>query len=120
MILIIGGAWQGKLTFAKETFALSEEEICICKEGYIDFSKRCIYGVEEFAWNHPDPEGFFRENREKWENSILIIRDVFCGVVPMDAQTRDWRQKVGRLSQYLSREAQQVSRIFCGLEQRLK
>ena len=31
-----------------------------------------------------------------------------------------WRQKTGRLSQYLSKEASQVSRIFCGLEQRLK
>ena len=50
----------------------------------------------------------------------LILRDVFCGVVPLDPQTRLWRQKTGRLAQYLSKEASQVSRIFCGLEQRLK
>ena len=120
MILIIGGAWQGKLDFAKETFDLAEEDICVCGTGEIDFSRRCIYGIEEFAWNHPDPEGYFRAHRADWEDAILILRDVFCGVVPMEAETRAWRQKTGRLAQYLSREATQVSRIFCGLEQRLK
>lgn len=120
MILIIGGAYQGKLDFAKETFGLKEEDIYICGTGEIDFSKRCIYAVEEFTWGHPDPIGYFQEHREAWENTILILRDVFCGVVPMDAETRLWRQNTGRLAQYLSREARQVSRIFCGLEQRLK
>ena len=43
MILIIGGAWQGKLDFARETFGLSQEEIYTCSPGEIDFSKRCIY-----------------------------------------------------------------------------
>ena len=57
---------------------------------------------------------------EQWQDAILILRDVFCGVVPMEAETRAWRQKTGRLAQYLSKEATQVSRIFCGLEQRLK
>ena len=120
MILIFGGAYQGKLDFAKETFGLTEEDIHVCGTGEIDFSKRCIYAVEEFTWNHPDPAAYFREHREAWEDSILILRDVFCGVVPLEAETRLWRQKTGRLAQYLSKEAKQVSRVFCGLEQRLK
>ena len=120
MILIIGGAHQGKLSFAKEIFGLEESDIYTCSAGEIDFSKRCICSLEEFAWGHPDPAAYFREHREAWENSILILRDVFCGVVPMDPETRLWRQKTGRLAQYLSKEASQVSRIFCGLEQRLK
>ena len=120
MILIIGGAYQGKLDFAKEAFELTDADIHICDRGEIDFSKRCIYGIEEFTWGHPDPKAYFREQRKDWEDSILILRDVFCGVVPMEAETRLWRQKTGRLAQYLSKEANQVSRIFCGLEQRLK
>ena len=103
-----------------ETFELKEEDIYTCSAGNIDFSRRCICALEEFAWDHPDPAAYFREHREDWEDKILILRDVFCGVVPMNPQTRLWRQKTGRLAQYLSREAKQVSRIFCGLEQRLK
>ena len=120
MILIIGGAYQGKLDFAKEAFGITDSDVHICDAGDIDFSKRCIYKIEEFTYTHPDPIGYFQAHREQWQDSILILQDIFCGVVPMGAENRAWRQKTGRLSQYLSREATQVSRIFCGLEQRLK
>lgn len=120
MILIVGGAYQGKLDFAKETFGIGEKEIFACTDGNIDFSFRCITGLEVFTRENPDPIGYFQKNREKWENSVLICQDIFCGVVPMGAENRDWRQNCGRLCQYLAQEATQVSRIFCGLEHRLK
>lgn len=118
MILIIGGAYQGKLEYAKQVLGVTE--VYACTGGKIDFSKGCIYAIEEFTRVCPDPVGYFAENREQWKDSVLICRDIFCGVVPLEAQDRAWRQRTGRLCQYLSREAQQVSRIFCGLEQRLK
>ena len=120
MILIIGGAYQGKLEFAKETFGIGDADVHICDSAEIDFSKRCIYKIEEFTCNHTDPIAYFQTHRMEWQNSILILQDIFCGVVPMGAENRAWRQRTGRLAQYLSKEAQQVSRIFCGLEQRLK
>ena len=120
MILIIGGAYQGKLTFAKEAFGITDADIHICGTGEIDFSKRCIYKIEEFTYSHSDPVSYFQTHREYWQDSILVLQDFFCGVVPMGAENRVWRQNTGRLAQYLSKEAQQVSRIFCGLEQKLK
>ena len=120
MILMIGGAYQGKLDAAKTAFSLTDEDIYTCSDEKIDFSRRCIYKIEEFTFYHPDPVAYFQCCRDEWENSILICQDIFCGVVPMGAENRMWRQKTGRLCQYLSREATQVSRIFCGLEQRLK
>ena len=49
MTLIIGGAYQGKLDFAKETFGIADSDVYICGTGEIDFSKRCIYKIEEFT-----------------------------------------------------------------------
>ena len=120
MILIIGGAYQGKLDFAKYAFGLADADIHTCDAGKIDFSKRCIYKIEEFTFGYSDPIACFKANRDRWENSILICEDIFCGVVPLSEENRAWRQRTGRLCQYLSKEATQVSRIFCGLEQRLK
>ena len=120
MILIIGGAYQGKLDFAKETFGVTEEDVYTCDSGVIDFSKNCIYGIEVFTRENVDPVAYFEAHWEDWQDSILILQDIFCGVVPMGAENRAWRQRTGRLAQYLSKEASQVSRIFCGLEQRLK
>ena len=124
MVLIIGGAYQGKLDFAKTAFTLSEDDIFTCTSLEIDFSKRCINKIEEFTLacvqSGLDPSEYFKAHKEDWKDSILICEDIFCGVVPMGAEMRAWRQATGRLCQYLSREAAEVSRIFCGLEQKLK
>ena len=120
MILIIGGAYQGKLDFAKETLGITDADVHTCSAGEIDFSKRCIYKIEEFTYGHFDPIGYFQTHKDEWQDSILILQDIFCGVVPMGTENRAWRQNTGRLAQYLSKEADRVSRIFCGLEQRLK
>ena len=124
MVLIIGGSYQGKLDFAKTAFTLSEDDIFTCSSSEIDFSKRCINSIEEFSLASircgTDPSEYFKAHKDDWKDSILICEDIFCGVVPMGAEMRAWRQATGRLCQYLSHEAAQVSRIFCGLEQRLK
>ena len=124
MVFIIGGAYQGKLTYAKTAFHLSSEDIFTCTGAEIDFRKRCIRSIEEFTFacvqTRLDAAAYFAEHREEWKDSILICRDIFCGVVPLGADNRAWRQETGRLCRYLSAEASQVSRIFCGLAQRLK
>ena len=120
MILIIGGAYQGKLDYAKRVFGIADGDVCICGKEDIDFSKRCICEIQAFTYTNDDPVQFFKESRGQWKDSVLICRDIFCGVVPMGTENRVWRQKTGRLCQYLAGEATQVIRIFCGLEQRLK
>lgn len=154
MILIIGGAYQGKLEYAKKKFDINEDDIFDCKMNLaseknsgpsaetgtsdckaaadvsepevlsIDFSKTCIYGIEEFAYaciqKNMEPMDYFKEHESEWQDSILICEDIFCGVVPLGADMREWRQATGRLCKHLALEAASVSRIFCGLEQKLK
>lgn len=120
MILIIGGAYQGKREFVCKEFSLTENDIYTCTPGKIDFSKPCIADIQVFTRACSDATAFFQQNRPLWQDKILIMEDIFCGVVPMGEENRTWRQNTGRLSQYLSREADRVSRIFCGLELRLK
>ena len=125
MDFIIGGAYQGKLTFAKNRYGLKDEDIFTCVEdGHIDFSARCVRHIEEFTlWcvrQNEDPVMYFKTYKNEWQNCVLICRDVFCGVVPLEAEMRAWREQTGKLCTYLTGEAQSVSRIFCGLEQKLK
>ena len=63
---------------------------------------------------------YFRENREKWQEKILIMGDVSQGVVPMEARLRAFREMNGRLMLYLGKEAEQVVRVFCGIGKRVK
>lgn len=124
MILIVGGAYQGKLDYAKAAYNLAPEDVFTCTGKEIDFSKRCVNALEEFCYAcigaDIDPIEYAQAHREDWKDSILICSDLSSGVVPIDPVQRHWRHTTGRLCQYLAGEAERVSRIFCGLEQRLK
>ena len=125
MHLIIGGAYQGKLTFAKKLYNFKPEQIFYCEQsGEIDFSLPCITHIEEFVYGcvlrSEDALAYWEKHRSQWKDSILICRDISCGVVPTSPQYRLWRDETGRLCQNLARDANIVSRIFLGLEQRLK
>lgn len=53
----------------------------------------CVFPkIKEFTAQNPDPIDYFKAYREDWQNSILILQDVFCGVVPMGAENRAWWQ----------------------------
>ena len=122
MNLIIGGAYQGKRAFAENTLGIPAADIYTCAGSGIDFSKPCIDRLEEFTLacvkENKDPLGILKG--QDLSGKTLICMDVFCGVVPIDPELRQWRQTTGLVCQYLAAQADRVYRIFCGLEQRLK
>lgn len=125
MELIIGGAYQGKTAFAKENFGLSDGDVFICKKDSApDFGRKCITHLEKFSFwcvEHGfEPAEYFFEHAENISDKILVSDDISCGVVPIDKTERAWREANGRLLIKLSKEAEHVTRIFCGLSQRLK
>lgn len=124
MIFVIGGAYQGKLTYAKDRFSLKDNEIFTCTSEKIDWEKPCLRHIEEFCLGcvrrGVEPREVFVAHEADWKDSVLICRDLFCGVVPMDPEEREWRQATARLCQYLAKRADEVVRLFCGLEQKLK
>ena len=60
------------------------------------------------------------EHYDKWQNSVIICREVFSGVVPIDDTVRAWREETGRVLTWLASQADTVTRLFCGLDQKLK
>ena len=125
MHLIIGGAYQGKLDYAKEHFGVADGEVYDCtEENGIVFGARCLNRLEEFTlWcvrSGQNSVAVFREHRDEWKDAVLICCDIFCGIVPLGADMRAWREETGRLCAYLSGEAETVTRMFCGLPQKLK
>lgn len=54
------------------------------------------------------------------EKSVVIATELGCGVVPLDAEERAYRERAGRLSCLLAERADTVVRVCCGLPQLLK
>ena len=126
MIFVIGGSYQGKCEFVRETFGLAEEDFQICTEDTteIDFGKRAIAHIERFALGcvrrGEEPADYWKANADRIADSILIADDVSCGVVPIDETIRAWREATGRANNHLARQADQVWRVFCGIGSKLK
>lgn len=141
MHLIIGGAYQGKLESARERYNLEAQDVFFCCAGNedrspgspetrfsvepeIDFTRQAVCRLEEFVLgcvrSGIEAKTYLEENRDQWRDTIFICTDISSGVVPCDKELRAWREMVGRTLMYLGREAEEVTRIFCGLPQRLK
>lgn len=117
--LIIGGAYQGKLSCLKKKYNVPEEKIFFCKDNEdIDFSYNYYYGIEKYILfcikNDVQPQMSFPRN------SVLVCTDIFCGVVPMDSTNRMWRECAGLYVQRLSKKSAAVTRVIAGLEEKLK
>lgn len=126
MVFIIGGSYQGKREYAQDRFGLTENDVFVCTEETveIDFNKRIIANIERFALgcikHGGEPKEYWEAHMDELRESILISDDISCGVVPIDAVIRAWREATGRANNYLAREADQVIRVFCGLGQVIK
>jgi len=116
MILILGGAWQGKLTYAMEQYGFSKEECLDLAENDPMPGYRCYYHLEAWTERCETPG----EYTELFRNAVVISREIGSGVVPMEQSERFWRERHGRYLRVLSKEAEQVIRLFCGLPEVLK
>lgn len=110
MILVIGGAYQGKLTWAVEKFHLR----CLCDlaEGFVP-DMQCYYHLEAWTKTH-------EALPELPPEAVVISREVGCGIVPMDAEVRAWRERHGQTLRTLAQQSAKVFRVFCGIGEELK
>ena len=125
MILIYGGAYQGKLPFAQKKYGISERDVFYCTtEAGLDTNKVCVYGWHKFVLSqirkHTDHAMYLTENFEILNNKLIICDDISQGVVPIDAETRLWREEVGKSVTRLAEKSSEVWRVFCGIGTRLK
>ena len=119
MILVFGGAYNGKKDFIKEKFNINEEDIFYCSDGEIDFSKKVICGLHKFTYNNTlknkSSLEYIKENINLFKDKIIISDEISSGIVPLKKEDRMWREETGRCLQYLSKESSCVYRVFCGI-----
>ena len=125
MILIFGGSYQGKLDFAKETFGVTDKDVFTCTvDNEIDWSKKVLYNLDQAFLRHvregKESREVLKEHLDELKDKILIVNDISQGIVPMEREHRDWREMTGRAMLYISKEADEVHRVFCGLGSKIK
>ena len=103
--MIIGGAYQGKLAYAKETFPdvrwtdgeQCEKEAIFQYRGIFHFHKY----IERLLSEGEDISELAKQLKEKNPDLILVTDEIGYGIVPMDP--------------FLAKDAKSVIRVVCGI-----
>ena len=123
MILIFGGAYNGKIEFAKKKYDLKDEDIFFCNDDFLDYSRKIICGLHVFTkkciLNSVDSLKIIEDNIGLLKDKIIICDEIGSGIVPMEKEDRMWREENGRVLQYLCKNADEVYRVFFGLSEKL-
>lgn len=113
MILVVGGQGSGKREFVRGL-------------GYADVDM-----AESLSGREPvlvDLHRVLRDDNlvpdavatEVAGKKVIVCNEVGCGVVPMDASERAWRDRVGRTCARIAGQADTVVRMCCGIPHYLK
>ena len=125
MIMITGGAAQGKTAFAKEHCPdvrfidgadCGEEELFSCG-GIRQFHQYIRRFSERIA---KDPEGFAKELYEADPGIVVVTTEIGCGLVPIEQEDRDYRDAVGKTCTALASLSEEVWLVTCGIPKRIK
>ncbi|MCD7833739.1 MAG: bifunctional adenosylcobinamide kinase/adenosylcobinamide-phosphate guanylyltransferase [Lachnospiraceae bacterium] len=148
MRLIIGGAYQGKLEYAKKTYGIEEGWIDGRSCGWMEIADCCgIHHFHEYvkrmiqAGSETGADGgtrifrFCTEDLTRLEEQAqefsawlfqvnpaltIVSNELGYGIVPMEKEDRLWREAVGRICTGLAAKADEVVRVICGMGMRLK
>ena len=121
MWLITGGMYQNKLEYAMEISGIAIDEVadgatCELKEIY---TKKIVDNfnllIKRLLKDEADVYELV-ENIVKLNPDIVIITDELgCGIVPIDAFDRRYREISGRIACEIAKKSSQVHRVVCGI-----
>ena len=123
--LIIGGAYQGKLEYAKKLYPQIQ-----WADGEMDSFEKIqnatgIYHFEIYIKRilkngKVDIKEILDQIFTKDIQKVIICNEVGYGLVPVDSFERYYREQVGRICTTLAKQADKVTRVVCGIGTELK
>lgn len=129
MILVVGGAWQGKGKVCRKLSGI-EDRLYEARlaDGRVDKPEMALKKpyIEAFHLflrqviaQGDDPEAYTKRVLAA-SPKVISMDEVGCGVVPMDRLDLEYREQAGQCGQILAAEAEQVYRVVCGIPSRIK
>ncbi|MGN0600901.1 MAG: bifunctional adenosylcobinamide kinase/adenosylcobinamide-phosphate guanylyltransferase [Oscillospiraceae bacterium] len=126
MIIITGGAFQGKKEYAKKRFGFSDEDILNGGSCDLDtiFTAKCVtdyqLAVKRLLEENADPEEFTRRLCRENSGAVIIINEIGGGIIPLEKSERVWREETGRAGCIIAENSREVIRFVCGVPMKIK
>ena len=108
--LILGGRNNGKKDYLLGC-GYTQDDFCT------DFTGRILYKLNDVIKNNMDNENVTEYVLEQVRDKdiIIVCDEVGCGIVPIDKNENDYREKVGRCCCALAKTADSVERVYSGI-----
>lgn len=123
MMLIIGGAYEGKTEYAK---AVGISDICDGETaGFEEIKKhKCVKNYQMLVKRQLeaglDPLNEAKKLFDKCPDIVIISTEIGCGIVPIEKSERIWRETVGKVCCFIAAKSEKVVRISCGIASVIK
>lgn len=117
MRLIIGGAHQGKLRWILQQTGYTESDVAVSLDEarHLPILNSLHQLVRDLLEKGISPQAEIEALLRDHSELIVLCDEIGCGVVPMDAFERSWREETGRICCWLAERAVRVDRVFCGI-----
>ena len=106
MIMVIGGYAAGKRQWVKDNLKYQENDF---SENIFD-KKPILYNLQNGALSGTEEEYELLLQKE-----VIICDEIGCGLVPIEKNEREHREKIGRCCIRLAQNAEKVVRVYCGI-----
>lgn len=126
MIMITGGAFQGKREYAKNRFGFSDDEIL--NGGSCEFE--AVFAAKSVTEYHLlikrllekniDVQEFTRRICRENPHAVIIINEIGAGIIPLEKSERIWREETGRAGCIIAEKSAEVVRVICGIPAKIK
>lgn len=134
MILVTGGAYQGKSRFIQKNYPEAASGAADGRTAAFEdlLTAGCIFSFEEWVRREikvrelsgNKTEAYLAEKIRQLiqENpgTVIELAEVGCGLVPLDAGERAWRESTGRAGCLLAEKSEEVYRLVMGIPMRIK
>ena len=120
MRMYIGGAYQGKLSYAKQQnldIKWRDGASCTLEEL---LEAQGVYRFQEFIRKHMEIEDLAEQLIQENPRLVIVTDEIGYGLVPVEEEARNFRERTGRICTKLAAHCERVERIVCGIPTRIR
>lgn len=124
MKLVVGGAYEGKRSYAESKYGIrrwADGAVCTMEDVY---TCEGVYHFEQFIRRlmkeGKDTSGLAGLIAQKNPDIVIVSDEIGCGLVPVDAFDRAYREQTGRILTEAAALSEQADRVICGIGTRIK
>ena len=120
MKLYIGGLGHGQALLAEKETGMKPEP-CTAESALTAKAIDCFEEIiKEIVLQDGDAQAYAQKLLQANPDAVIVSNEIGFGIHPLERADRRWREQTGRALCILAEGAESVTRVICGIGQKIK